>query len=71
MSNPFDDPDGRFVVLCNEEEQYSLWPTFAGIPDGWTVAYTEHSRQECLDFVEATWTDLRPASLRREMGVTP
>jgi MbtH protein len=70
MTNPFDDQDGRFVVLCNEEEQYSLWPTFAEIPDGWTTVFTEHSRQECLDFVEATWTDLRPASLRRELGAT-
>ena len=26
MSNPFDDADGRFLVLVNDEEQHSLWP---------------------------------------------
>ncbi|MFI6858381.1 MbtH family protein [Streptomyces sp. NPDC050421] len=62
-TNPFDDPDGRFLVLVNGEGQHSLWPSFVAVPGGWTVALDENSRQTCLDFVEANWTDLRPRSL--------
>lgn len=62
-TNPFDDPDGRFLVLVNGEGQHSLWPSFAEVPGGWTVAFGENGRQACLDFVETHWTDLRPRSL--------
>jgi len=34
-TNPFDDDDGRFFVLVNDEEQHSLWPAFADVPAGW------------------------------------
>jgi len=62
-TNPFDDPDGVFLVLVNDEGQHSLWPEFADVPAGWTVVYGPGSRQDCLDYVEANWTDLRPKSL--------
>ncbi|MEH1013125.1 MbtH family NRPS accessory protein [Micromonospora sp. CPCC 206060] len=68
MTDPFDDPDGPCLVLRNEENQHSLWPAFAGIPAGWSVVVPESSRQVCLDYIEANWTDLRPASLVRESG---
>ena len=64
MSNPFDDPQGRFLVLVNAEEQHSLWPSFAEVPAGWTAVFGEASREECLSYVEEHWTDLRPLSLR-------
>lgn len=67
MTNPFDDPDGRFVVLRNEENQHSLWPTFAEVPQGWSVVLPDSTRQECLEYVESHWTDLRPASLARDL----
>lgn len=67
MVNPFDDESGRFVTLVNGEEQYSLWPAHIDIPGGWRVGGPEGSRQECLDAIEATWTDMRPASLVRLM----
>jgi len=67
MDNPFDDENGRFFALINEEGQYSLWPTFANIPDGWEVAFGEESRQACLDYIEENWTDMRPRSLIAEM----
>lgn len=63
--NVFDEPDGRFVVLVNDEEQCSLWPSTTDRPAGWRIARAEGSRQECRDFVEATWSDLRPAGARR------
>ncbi|MET8545792.1 MbtH family protein [Kitasatospora sp. NPDC004799] len=64
MSNPFDDADGTFLVLVNDEGQHSLWPAFAERPDGWTVTLPEGSREEALAYVEANWTDMRPRSLR-------
>jgi MbtH protein len=67
MTNPFDDPDGEFVVLINDERQYSLWPDFAPVPDGWSVAHSTASRRECVDYIETHWTDLRPRSLVETM----
>ncbi|MFE0403761.1 MbtH family protein [Streptomyces nigra] len=63
--NPFDDDEGRFLVLVNDEGQHSLWPSFAEVPGGWVVVFGEDSRQACLDYVDAHWTDLRPRSLAR------
>ncbi|GAA2455414.1 MbtH family protein [Streptomyces mauvecolor] len=64
MSNPFDDQDGTFLVLVNDEGQHSLWPAFAQQPDGWKVALGEGSRDAALAFIEEHWTDMRPRSLR-------
>ncbi|MBE8524858.1 MbtH family protein [Amycolatopsis sp. H6(2020)] len=63
MSNPFDDEDGRFLVLVNDEGQHSLWPSFAAVPSGWEIAHAEGTRQECLDYITETWVDMRPRSL--------
>jgi len=68
MANPFEDADGTYLVLVNEENQHSLWPAFAEVPAGWTVAHGPDGRQACLDHVEANWTDMRPASLARAMA---
>jgi MbtH protein len=63
MTNPFDDENGRFLVLVNDEGQHSLWPGFADVPAGWEVRLGESTRGECLDYIEQNWTDMRPASL--------
>lgn len=67
-TNPFDDEDGSFLVLVNDENQHSLWPAFIEVPAGWTVAHGEDSRAACLDHVELSWTDMRPRSLVEAMG---
>lgn len=61
--NPFEDPDGTYAVLVNDEGQHSLWPTFVDVPDGWRLVHPDDSRQACLDYVENHWTDMRPQSL--------
>ncbi|MGF6889231.1 MbtH protein [Nocardia sp. GAS34] len=66
-TNPFDGEDGRFSVLINDEEQYSLWPSFADIPHGWRRAFGEDSRSACMEYIENNWTDMRPKSLRQSM----
>jgi MbtH protein len=63
MANPFDNEDGVFLVLVNVENQHSLWPAEIAVPSGWTVAHAADTRAACLEYVELTWTDLRPASL--------
>ncbi|WP_226362207.1 MbtH family protein [Pseudonocardia sp. ICBG1142] len=63
--NPFDDPDATFIVLVNDEEQHSLWPERLRTPDGWRQTFGPASRQDCLDYVEQNWTDIRPLSARR------
>jgi MbtH protein len=63
MSNPFEDPEGEYLVLVNEENQHSLWPVFAAVPEGWKRVFGAAERQECLDYVERSWTDMRPTSL--------
>ena len=67
MTNPFEDADGTYYALVNDEGQYSLWPEFAEVPAGWTVAHGPADRQSCLDHVERNWTDMRPRSLARAM----
>jgi MbtH protein len=66
--NPFEDPDGRYFVLVNDEGQHSLWPTFVDVPGGWKAIFGEDGRQACLDFIEESWTDMRPKSLIEAMG---
>ena len=68
MSNPFENPEGVYSVLVNHEGQHSLWPDFVSVPGGWTVAHGPTGRQDCLDYVEANWTDLRPKSLVQQQG---
>ncbi|GLZ37987.1 MbtH family protein [Actinokineospora sp. NBRC 105648] len=67
-SNPFDNEDGVFLVLVNEENQHSLWPEAVEVPAGWTVVHERDTRAACLDYIERTWTDMRPASLIVAMG---
>ena len=63
MTNPFDDDNGTFIVLTNDERQYSLWPIFADIPAGWTTKFGPDNRKECIAYIEEHWTDMRPKSL--------
>lgn len=69
-TNPFDDPEGRFFVLVNEEGQYSVWPSFADVPAGWTAVFGADTKDACTAYVERHWTDLRPKSLIRAMERT-
>jgi MbtH protein len=68
MTNPFDAQDGTFSVLVNEEGQHSLWPDFAEVPAGWTVAHGPADRDACVEYVNAHWTELRPRSVETRLG---
>ncbi|CAM5356884.1 MULTISPECIES: MbtH family protein [Streptomyces] len=66
-TNPFEDPEGSYLVLVNDEGQHSLWPAFAEVPDGWHTALDATTREAALEYVNTHWTDMRPASLVRAM----
>jgi MbtH protein len=68
MTNPFEDENGIYHVLINDEGQYSLWPSFIDVPDGWTIIHKSDSRAACLDFINRNWTDMRPNSLIKSMS---
>ncbi|MFI6644567.1 MbtH family protein [Streptomyces sp. NPDC050504] len=78
MTNPFDSagsaPEaggapgaeaaaGAFLVLRNDEDQYSLWPSHLDVPPGWATVHGPDDRAACAAHIETHWTDLRPRSL--------
>ncbi len=56
-----------YLVVMNHEEQYSIWLESREIPAGWKAAGKSGSKQECLEYIESVWTDMRPLSLRQAM----
>ena len=60
-----------YKVVVNHEEQYSIWPADRAIPAGWRDAGKSGPKAECLAWVKAVWTDMRPLSLRKEMDGKP
>jgi MbtH protein len=67
VTNPFEDENGVYHVLVNEEGQHSLWPSFIEVPAGWTIVHASDSRAACLEFINQHWTDMRPKSLIESM----
>ena len=56
-----------YNVVINHEEQYSIWPVDRELPLGWNTVGKSGLKQECLDYIEEVWTDMRPLSLRKKM----
>jgi MbtH protein len=54
-----------YLVVANDEKQYSIWPLRRPIPLGWWVVGKEGPRADCLAYIEQMWTDMRPRSLRK------
>ncbi|WP_078315603.1 MbtH family protein [Mycobacterium sp. D16Q16] len=68
QTNPFDDDSGSFLVLINDQEQHSLWPSFADAPSGWSVVYGHADRAACLEYIDEHWPDIRPKDLRQRLA---
>jgi MbtH protein len=62
-----DSEDTIFQVVVNGEEQYSIWPDYKTVPNGWRTVGKSGVKKECLEYIEQVWTDMRPLSLRRFM----
>lgn len=65
------DPDKEdttiYKVVVNHEEQYSIWPDYKEIPNGWKHVGETGLKTECLAYIKEVWTDMRPLSLRKKM----
>ncbi|PGC13623.1 MbtH family protein [Bacillus toyonensis] len=53
-----------YTVVVNHEMQYSIWRKEKELPLGWEEVGFSGEKEECLDFIEKEWTDMRPLSLR-------
>ncbi|MBN3812108.1 MbtH family NRPS accessory protein [Paraburkholderia sp. Ac-20347] len=62
------DENTVFHVVLNHEEQYSIWPAYKPVPEGWRAEGKSGTRDECLAHIETVWTDMRPLSLREAMA---
>jgi MbtH protein len=56
-----------YVVVRNDEEQYSIWSADKAPPGGWAVIGERGTREACLGHIASVWTDMRPRSLRDAM----
>lgn len=63
-----DNDKATYVVVMNHEEQYSIWSADRPLPLGWQAVGEVQSKQACLDYIDAHWTDMRPLSLRQAMA---
>jgi MbtH protein len=63
----FDDEESIYQVVVNHEEQFSIWPDDRERPAGWQAAGFSARKSECLAWIDETWTDMRPKSLRERM----
>jgi MbtH protein len=62
--------DAIYLVVANEEEQYSIWRADKSIPDGWRAVGKRGPKADCLQYIEETWIDMRPLSLRKSMAAS-
>jgi MbtH protein len=68
VTSIFDRDDVEFLVVINDEEQYSIWPVDRDVPAGWRAEGKRGLRPECLSYIDEVWTDMRPLSLRKQMA---
>jgi MbtH protein len=65
-----DEEDARmYIVVVNGEGQYSIWLANKAIPQGWRELGEKGRKTECLAYINTVWTDMRPRSLRMDMGL--
>ena len=51
----------QYAVVVNDEEQYSIWQAGRDLPAGWRPDGFTGTEDECLAYIDETWTDMRPA----------
>lgn len=67
MSRDEEEDTTTYKVVVNHEEQYSIYPDDKENPLGWKDVGKSRTKQECLDYIDEVWTDMRPFSLRKKM----
>jgi MbtH protein len=69
MDNNEENSGELYYVVVNHDEQYSIWRADREVPRGWSIVGERANKQRCLDYIAQVWTDMRPLSLRKQMGV--
>lgn len=64
MSSTDQDDDRDYLVVVNDEEQYSIWLADRPVPNGWRTVGAPGKKAACLKHIGEVWTDMRPKSLR-------
>lgn len=60
-----------FVVLVNDEQQYSIWPADRAVPLGWTAVGTPGPRDQCFAHIQRVWSNVTPLGPRRRPASAP
>jgi MbtH protein len=64
-----DSPDAtRYRVVCNDDDQHSIWAADAPLPAGWRDLDVSGSREECLAHIGTVWHDITPRSIRAKVS---
>ena len=63
--------DALYTVVVNEQGQYSIWPAERPLPAGWRAEGEPTAKADCLAYIERTWTDMRPHSIRTARPPSP
>jgi MbtH protein len=64
MADMEQDSADRYLVVVNDEGQYSVWWADRALPAGWRATGASGTRDDCLAHIAEVWTDMRPVSLR-------
>ena len=59
-----DDDDRDYLIVANDEDQYSIWLADRPLPHGWRSVGDKGKKDACLKHIGEVWTDMRPKSLR-------
>jgi len=57
---------GDYQVITNDEGQHAVWTSKGEIPVGWKPAEFMGNLEECSDYIEKVWTDMRPLSMQKK-----
>ena len=68
MSSNETEDTSTYLVVVNDEEQYSIWAEGRDLPAGWYAEGARGPREQCLAHIDEVWTDMRPLSLRKRMA---
>ncbi|WP_315832774.1 MbtH family protein [Bradyrhizobium prioriisuperbiae] len=55
---------GKYRVVVNDEEQFSIWSCLSPLPIGWNDAGFSGDESACLEHIVHVWTNMTPRSLR-------
>ncbi|QMI44690.1 MbtH family protein [Burkholderia sp. MBR-1] len=58
--------DRKYIVVQNDEEQYSIWFAEREIPLGWRKIDMEGTKDQCLSYIESVWKNILPRSVREQ-----